>query len=191
MKDEALESVLAARQTEILSEMKRDIADSARNMANGWAEHLLKKFTTELNGESPSDFLQALDEVLLQEITADGDVARWQEAVSALRRQTLPYLNREELLRAINLWEQACVTISEAAQRQKAYQGLQADEQAQKLREVGSALITAFDLEELMNGLAEKLPGLGIPSCYLALYENPQPYEYPQPAPEWSRLMLA
>jgi anti-anti-sigma regulatory factor len=39
--------------------------------------------------------------------------------------------------------------------------------------------------------LAERLPGLGIPSCYLALYENPQPYVYLQPAPEWSRLMLA
>ena len=32
---------------------------------------------------------------------------------------------------------------------------------------------------------------MGIPSCYLALYENPQPYTYLQPAPEWSRLMLA
>ena len=39
--------------------------------------------------------------------------------------------------------------------------------------------------------LAENLPRLGIPSCYLALYENPQPYQYPQPAPEWSRLELA
>jgi signal transduction histidine kinase len=42
-----------------------------------------------------------------------------------------------------------------------------------------------------MDILAKKLPDLGISSCYLALYENPQPYEFPQPAPEWSRLMLA
>ena len=35
------------------------------------------------------------------------------------------------------------------------------------------------------------LPRLDVPSAYLALYEDPQPYEYPQPAPEWSRLMLA
>jgi light-regulated signal transduction histidine kinase (bacteriophytochrome) len=39
--------------------------------------------------------------------------------------------------------------------------------------------------------LAKGLPSLGIPSCYLALYEDPQPYQYPQPAPEWSRLILA
>ena len=64
--------------------------------------------------------------------------------------------------------------------------------QPEVLKSAGSAaLITTFDMEKLMDVLAESLPRLGIPSCYVALYENPQPYQYPQPAPERSRLVRA
>jgi PAS domain S-box-containing protein len=118
-------------------------------------------------------------------------LAIWQEAISALRRQALPYLNGETLLRAIDLWEQARVTIGESAQRQRAHQGLRADERSQSLREIGAALISTFDLEGLVNVLADRLPRLDIPGYYLALYESPQPYEHLQPAAEWSRLILA
>jgi PAS domain S-box-containing protein len=58
-------------------------------------------------------------------------------------------------------------------------------------REIGAALITTFDVAGLMDTLAQNLPRVGIPSCYLSLYEDPQPYHYLQPAPEWSRLILA
>ncbi|MFC1976553.1 substrate-binding domain-containing protein, partial [Chloroflexota bacterium] len=188
---ETFEAALAARQAKILSEMRRQVGDSAEHMARDWAERLLQSFAAELQDESSGIFLRELDEMLSQGITGDGDVSVWQEAVSALRRQALPYLNGEMLLHAKDVWEQARVTIGEAAQRQQAYQGMLAREQAQTLREIGAALITMFDLAGLTNALAERLPELGISSCYLALYENPQPYQYPQPAPEWSRLMLA
>jgi signal transduction histidine kinase/AraC-like DNA-binding protein len=52
-------------------------------------------------------------------------------------------------------------------------------------------LNSTFDVSQLTNILAEGMQQLGIPGCYLALYEDPQPYHYPQPAPEWSRLILA
>jgi len=42
------------------------------------------------------------------------------------------------------------------------------------LREIGQALITAFNVEKLADVLAERLPALGIASCYVALYENPR-----------------
>jgi anti-anti-sigma regulatory factor len=53
------------------------------------------------------------------------------------------------------------------------------------LREIGEMLTTTFDVDELMNIVARKLPRLGILSCYLSLYENPM-----APA-EWSTLILA
>ncbi|MFH1086402.1 MAG: helix-turn-helix domain-containing protein, partial [Chloroflexota bacterium] len=76
-------------------------------------------------------------------------------------------------------------------QRTQAQQSLQIEHQATVLREIGAALTTAADVPGLMDVLAEGLPRLGIPSGYLALYEDPQPWQYPQPAPEWSLLMLA
>jgi signal transduction histidine kinase len=94
-------------------------------------------------------------------------------------------------LQAENLWQQARVVIEETEQRVQAYQQLQAEEQVQILREIGATLITTFDVGELVDVLTEELPRLDIPGAYLALYEDPQPYEYPQPAPEWSQLILA
>ena len=59
------------------------------------------------------------------------------------------------------------------------------------LRDVELSLLETIDVASLMDALAEGLPRLGIPSCYLSLYEAPPPYQHPQAAPEWSRLMLA
>jgi signal transduction histidine kinase/AraC-like DNA-binding protein len=53
------------------------------------------------------------------------------------------------------------------------------------MRQVSRVLASAFDVEALARVLVQGLPGLGIASCYLSLYENPQ-------APtERSRLLLA
>jgi len=81
--------------------------------------------------------------------------------------------------------------IGETAQRAQAYQTFQAARQAQTLREIETTLTTTLDVAGLMDVLAQNLPRLGIPGCYLALYEDTQPDKYPQPAPEWSRLALA
>jgi PAS domain S-box-containing protein len=62
---------------------------------------------------------------------------------------------------------------------------LQTERQVQTLREISQSLITTFDIQRLTDVLAEQLPHLDIPSCYLSLYEDPQ-----KPT-EWSRLMLA
>ena len=83
------------------------------------------------------------------------------------------------------------MTVGEAARRAEGRRRLQGDEMAQAVREVGTALIATFNLDDLADVLADSLSELGIPACYLSLYEDPQPYRYPQPAPEWSRLILA
>ena len=46
-------------------------------------------------------------------------------------------------------------------------------------------MTTALEVPELMNLLAQELPQLGFPRCYLSLYEDPR-----KPT-EWSRLVLA
>jgi DNA-binding LacI/PurR family transcriptional regulator/GAF domain-containing protein len=193
----SLKAALAGEREKIIAEIVSEMGDSEETSRR--AEQALDGFIAEVEGESPGIFLQTLDE-LLRQVTAAGDgsqtgaeqdVAAWQEALSTLRRHLLPYLDGDALRRAENLWQQARVLIGETARRAQAYQALRAGQRAQTLREIGGALITTFDVGELMDLVAEGLPSLGIPSAYLSLYEDPQPYTYPQPAPEWSRLMLA
>ena len=68
---------------------------------------------------------------------------------------------------------------------------LQVEQRKFILNEIGTTLATNFDVKDLADILARDLPRLGILRGYLSLYENPQPYRYPQPVPQWSRLVLA
>jgi DNA-binding LacI/PurR family transcriptional regulator/anti-anti-sigma regulatory factor len=182
--DDTLESVLASRRAEVLLAMAQAVGESEK-VAGGEVERFLDGFVGELRGGTPGLLMRKLDEALRQTTAAGGDVAAWQGAISALRRQMLPYLRGRVLALAEDLWQQARVAVAEMALRTQAQAQLQTVQQAQVLREVGTALITTFDVEELMPALTEGLPRLGIPSCYISLYENPQ-----EPA-EWSRLVLA
>jgi PAS domain S-box-containing protein len=188
--NETLESVLASppegglpgRRAEILSTMAQAVGESEK-VAGGGVECLLDGFVGELKGGTPGLLMRELDKALRQVTAAGGDVTAWQGAISALRRQVLPHLSGQVLARAEDLWQQARVAVAGMALRAQAQ--LHAARQAQVLREIGAALITTFDIEGLMTVLTEGLPRLGIPSCYISLYENPQ-----EPA-EWSRLILA
>lgn len=148
------------------------------------AGRLVDAFLADLK-DGTDTFLQTLDIALSQILLEGGDPNTWQNVISILRRHTLPYLTGDILLRAENLWQQARVMISEAAQRDQAHKRLLAAAQDQTLRYIGQALSTTAEVGGLANVLARELPGLGIPGCYIALYEGK-----PRPSP-WSRLILA
>jgi len=182
--NESLGTALVARRAEILAEAVQAL-EQAQGPVSEWIGRLWDSFAAELQGQAPDSFVRELDDVLRQVYLADGDIAAWHQVVSTLRRRVLPYLDSGALLRAEDLWQQARVMIGDTAQRAEMRQALRAERQAQMLREISQSLITTFDMGELMSVLAERLPLLDIPSCYLSLYEDPHK------AAEWSRLMLA
>jgi len=138
-----------------------------------WADRLLDSLTRDLDEEAGSDFLAALD-VILQQRSMDGDeTAAWQAALSALRGELLPALEGRSARRAEDLLGQGRVVVGEAVQRAQIGRQLRAERQNRMLREIGQALITTFDVVKLCDVLSERLPDLGIGSCYLSLYEDP------------------
>ena len=151
-----------------------------------WAEHLVDSFVGELNGDQPGLFLITLEETLRQVIAADCRATPWQGVLSAMRRCMRPYLHDVAVLeRAENFWQQARILISDFAERDQGRRRLDAARQVQVLGEISQALLTTFDVGELMEVLARDLPQLGIPGCYLSLYEdatNPT---------GWAHLLLA
>ena len=181
---EPLGMALAARRAEILAEAVSALGQ-AQAPVSEWVGRLLDGFVTELQGQAPGTFVRELDDILRQVYLADGDIVAWHPAISILRRRVLPYLDSGALLRAEDLWQQARVMIGDMARRAEMRQALRVERQARTLREISQALITTFDMGELMSVLADRLPCLDIPSCYLSLYEDPH-----KPA-EWSRLILA
>ena len=194
----AFAPALAAQKGEIQAAMIQATSD-IENAAE-WTAQLLEAFLTEIGAtagnmrQTPSGgFLSKLDEVLRQTTTRGSDVGMWHGVISALRRQVLPYLVEEEsaALQAEDLWQQARTLIGEVAERRRAFMALQEGQRSLALLQVSQTLATASSVPELAAALVKELLHLDIPRCYLALYEDSQPYTYPQPAPEWSRLVLA
>jgi len=180
---ELLDDALTVQREKLLSALVQAVGDAEG--VYEWAGTLLDQFVAEMRGTSPGAFVRTANEMLRWAASSDGDVTAWQSALSVLRRALLPGLDGETLVRAEDLWQQARVLIGEMAQQVQARRQWQARQQAKVLSEIGQALITAFDVEELMDVLAEGLPHLGISGAYLSLYEDPT-----NPG-QWSRLILA
>ncbi|MBN1889494.1 MAG: substrate-binding domain-containing protein, partial [Thermoflexales bacterium] len=189
--EETLEAALSTHRQDTLAEVAQAVGDSWGERDPGCVERLWEAFVAELSGQSPGLFLCTLNKILGWPEATGGEVQAWQNGLSVLRRRLLPCLDDASLALADELWHRARVMIGKVAERAQAHQALQVKQQAQVLRELGQELITTFSVERLMDILAEGLPRLGFPSCYLALYELPQPYHYPQADLGWSELVLA
>lgn len=181
------ETIPMALRPGILQEMRQALADVTLPDPE-WAERLLDAFLSALAGGRTNEFLTVLRETLRQVTSSERTLLLWQNVLSVIQRHTVGCRNGGLALRLLG---QARAMLAEVSDRAHADLQSQTEIYTQRLHSVGATLITTFDLRGLMDVLAAELPKLGIPSCYLALYEDPQSYCYPQPAPEWSRLILA
>jgi diguanylate cyclase (GGDEF)-like protein len=135
-------------------------------------DDLLSSFEHALRTGDPWDFLTRFATILRQADAGDEDLTAWQAVVSTIRRNTLMGVAPTARVTCEDLCGQARVIIGEMAQRAQAYRQLQAERQSEALREIGQALITSFDMERLSEVLVERLPQLGISSCFMALYDD-------------------
>src|SRR3990172_3842722 len=152
--------------------------------AKAWLESVFDAFINDLE-KSTNGFLSALSGVLDEVMRSDQDIEHWQDVISTLRRWILPAVPLSERVAVEALISQARVVVEEGVQRSRAYEQWQAEREAENLRETNRALLTAFDIQQLVDVLVERLPALGIPSVYLVTYERPTDAE----VPEHARLM--
>ncbi len=172
----AMTFLSATPRATILAAIDRELESIDETVRRG--PELLDAYLAELlNGEEKTgSFLITLDNILRQAVDAGGEVWAWQGVISTLREQMLPQLagDIQRLRRAESLWHQARVLIGERAWRAQAFADRYASLQSDRLHAISRALALAGDIPELMDILAAELPALGIGSCAMALYENPQ-----------------
>jgi signal transduction histidine kinase/DNA-binding LacI/PurR family transcriptional regulator/AraC-like DNA-binding protein/CheY-like chemotaxis protein len=179
-----LSSKLTAQRGECLEEMAV-LSGVGENGKTAWLVPLLDALIKDIEGISPARFLVTLDGVLDRAIRADVEIPPWQGAISALRRRVFRLLAPTDRPTVEDLFAQARVLIDEATGRERTYRQWQADLLSRSLREIGGSLLMTFDLDRLVDAMAENIPSLGIESVYLALYERPEE------STEYSRLVLA
>ncbi|MFL7790662.1 MAG: GAF domain-containing protein, partial [Anaerolineae bacterium] len=147
---------------------------------------LLDAFAVEVGDGTQGAFLTTLDDVLRSVADAGGESSPWNGALSALRRQVLPYAAAGDVRSQVeDLLQQARLVVGEMTERINLRQSSQISDRETTLRMIGQTLIAATDVAGLADALADSLPQLGIVGEYLSLYEDPD-------APAgWSRLVLA
>src|SRR6185503_3161693 len=94
------------------------------------------------------EFLAALDEQLEGSARSPADLLRWEDAISAMRRLTLPCLDGDEALRspAENMWHQARVLMSDSGRRAQAFLRFSDSQGADALAGISRSLIATRDL---------------------------------------------
>ncbi|MBN1889045.1 MAG: substrate-binding domain-containing protein [Thermoflexales bacterium] len=138
--------------------------------------------------ESSQHFFHQLNQALFtnEGDINEGDMTIWNEALTLLRDEQSQSQPDAGQIAADSPEAQICVILRKAI-----LQSLQEKADAQIFQRLGQRLLSTLNIADLMDALAEDLPRLGIRSAYLSLYQDPPAYEFPQPVPQWSRLILA
>ena len=156
----------------------RELVNSAKRARAGVEpgfEHLLLDALAEaLDHVSDRRLIERLDQVLSRTIEAGGDVVAWQLTLSEMRRRLLPAVRADarRWMRLEDVWQRLRVLVADAVDREQRALRTEAERSASILTDTSESLITSFDLESLPGSLAERLPALGIRSCFVALYEG-------------------
>lgn len=138
---------------------------------------LVRKFTTAIIDffEKKGDEIQLLHQLGAYVYQTKNDpyhLLHWQNVVTELRKMLLPQLQTDQLaFAAEELWHQIRLLLFKSLEYNFP-KPFHVDSNPTRLAQIGGLFNTAQNLEELTTLIAKELPSLGIPGCYLALYEN-------------------
>lgn len=133
---------------------------------------VVSAFIADLGGTT-SQFLRVLEDALRVHLVAGDAMGSWQDALDALRRATLGWMNHPDLRnRGEDLIHAARALAGRYAELSQADRRTKAETFSRVLNETSGALATSFDRSTLEKNLAQHLPRLGIDHMYLSVYRN-------------------
>jgi Transcriptional regulators len=166
-----VDDALRLRRSRILEAMRKPVSGLLDGIAEGWEEGLLDALIAELRGAPTNGFAERVDTLLEDVMHSSATGNAWQPALSALRRELMPCLASDPIMRsrAEDLLQEARVRVGDAVEHSQAQHRLMIERRTRALSEAAEMLSAAFDLESLGTALRECLPRLAVPSAYLVL----------------------
>jgi signal transduction histidine kinase/DNA-binding LacI/PurR family transcriptional regulator/AraC-like DNA-binding protein len=157
-----------------------------RGLEASQAKTMVDDFITDIRStaSAPGAFTTTLADILSR-IPTGTEILEWLSVLSAIRSHLNDlFPSKDEAIKAHRLLENGYAMVGEMAHRSQLKERLEAVEQTNRLNRIVQTMATTYEIEALMKLLAQELPGLGIKSCFLSLYDEKGE------APEWSRLIL-
>ena len=159
---------------ELAAELVAAARTARASLEPGFEHGVLDALSEALDHASDRRLIERVDEALSCTIAVGGDVITWQTTLSVLRRKLLPYARADakRWMRLEDVWQRLRVLVADAIDREQRGLRTEAERSATVLTDTSESLITSFDVDSLPRSLADRLPALGIRSCFLSLYEG-------------------
>lgn len=152
---------------------------------------LVRAFVSAIEQANPDDFIA----MLLGQIEAGHyaymDQLRWQDVLTVFRKMLcLHPFSPASMAMAEALLDRTRLAVIDGFSRRQTDHRLRELREASLLRQLGSSLGFSSDVSTIMDVLAHEIPRLGIPSCWLSIFDDSGDLEAMR-APAYSRLLLA
>jgi DNA-binding LacI/PurR family transcriptional regulator/signal transduction histidine kinase len=131
-------------------------------------------FISQLDDFTKQTFIIQFSEILLQTIHIKDKYYNWHNALNILEKALPGLLPDSGLLEAKQCILQARVLVNEVAEQKYRYNLMIVEEHNASINSLNYGLNKVSTLDSIIDLMAQELPHIGIPSCYLSLYEDPE-----------------
>jgi phosphoserine phosphatase RsbU/P len=168
------EAALVARRDLVLADMLRTAQEELGIAGFHWEETLFNAITDEMRGAPGNPFLSANEDLSRRVSGSSGDVSTWQRVLSTLRYHVLECIGGNADLRSATetAFNDAFLVSASVVAREEDKRSSALTEVLRAVIRTGNALVASHDPEQLVPVLIRQLDAVGIPSCYLATYED-------------------
>ena len=187
-KDNCQESFLDKKET-----IKLDLLDSMvhnKELEND-IDNLLSACDSEIQNPGRGYICQTISEIMKKQNPFDNQLYIWHNILSHLINWATPFIrDMDKLFSMQKVWQQSRLLISDRLQYHQGLEFIQEIKSLDKQRTLSESLSMSNNKQEILESMVRHLPVNDIAFSYLIVYDNPKPYSYPDPAPEWSWLIF-
>ena len=157
----------------IIAGIQNCLPNFSLELPNGWVTELVDAFFNYLNDESADGFISTFGNYLNLWRDTGSSFEVWENIISEIRRQILNIITEPTLMiRAENALHQARALIFLAQEYSPAFFQRFNTFNPNDWVQLGGVFNSTLNITELLDTIQKELPKLGIPGCYLSLYES-------------------
>jgi len=159
----------------ICAELSRSARGALFSAGSGWEDRLFAAFLSDVVGEEPRVFVDALAKIALKLRRSAAENGMLETVLKTMRRRVLDCAGSDAnaLARAAETLDEARDTLADFMQRDEVCQKINALHQVREFSALVALLLRAPSIETLQAAFADRLGALGIGAFSLGLFTEP------------------